>query len=58
MILAAWPATTTYLPLVQLLLFGLVLLYEILEDLFQPLGVGCQRRQHFLNGLLHQDSVD
>ena len=48
----------TYLPLLQIVLLGLVLLDQIFEDLLQPVGVGLERGLHILDGALYQDAVD
>jgi hypothetical protein len=48
----------TYLPRVQLVLLGLVLLDEIFEHLLQAFRVGGESWEHILHCLLHQDSVD
>lgn len=48
----------TYLPFFQVVLLGLVLFDQIVEDLLQPLGVGLEGGLHILDGPLYQDAVD
>lgn len=48
----------TYLPLIQLILFRLVLLDQIVQHLLQAFGVRLERRHHVLDGPLDQDPVD
>jgi hypothetical protein len=51
-------AATTYLPLVQLILFRLVLLDQVFEHLFQALLVRLKSRDHVFDCPLDQDAVD
>lgn len=47
-----------YLPLLQVVLLGLVLLDQVVEHLLQPLGVRLEGGDDILDGALHQHAVD
>ena len=48
----------TYLPALQLVLFGLVLLYEIVEDLPQAFGISLDRRDDILDRPFNENTID
>ena len=48
----------TYLPLLKLVLFRLVLLDEIIQDLFQAFCICLECGDHILDSPLHQDAID
>ena len=47
-----------YLPLLQVVLLGLVLLDQVVEHLLQPLCIRLEGGDDILDGALHQDTVD
>jgi hypothetical protein len=51
----AWLA---YLPLLQVVLFGPVLLDQVVEHLLQPLGIRLEGGDDILDGALHQHAVN
>ena len=50
-------AVCPYLPLLELVLLGLVLLDQVIQDLLQPLGIRPQGGHDILDGPLHQDAI-
>jgi glycopeptide antibiotics resistance protein len=50
-------SSITYLPLVQVVLFRLVLLHQIIQDFLQPVLISLQCGNNILDCSLHQDSV-
>jgi len=48
----------TYLPLLQIVLLGLVLLDQVIQHLLQPLCVGLEGGHDILDSSLHQDAID
>ncbi len=51
-------AVCPYLPLLELILLGLVLLDQVIQDLLQPFGVGPQGGYDILDSPLHQDAIN
>lgn len=49
---------SAYLPLVQLVLLGLVLLDQVVKDLLQPVRICPQGGDDILDGPLHQNAID
>lgn len=46
------------LPVIHFGLFGLVLLEELIQDLFQSVRIGLERRNHILDSPFDQDAVN
>lgn len=53
---SSW-ASEAYLPLLHLLLFAVVLLHQIFQDLLEAIGVCLQRRDYILHRPLNQNSI-
>src|SRR4051794_21520577 len=51
-------AVPTYLPLFELVLLGLVLLDQVVENFLEALGVGLEGGDDILDCALHQHAVD
>jgi hypothetical protein len=49
---------SAYLPFVKLILFGLVLLYKVIQDLLQPFGGGPKSGDDILHGSLREDAIN
>lgn len=49
---------SAYLPSVKLILFGLVLFYQVIQDLLQPFGRRPESGDDILDGPLREDAID